>query len=92
MEKITNITRNKYIILLTTSRLSAVQFIQKNLKFYASTFIGISNLFKIFLKTHSSKLLKNYIYTLFYIAVMLYNAADSEDTRRTFVQFKNSLR
>ena len=33
-----------------------------NLKFYASTFIGIVKLFKIFLKTRPYKLFKNYEY------------------------------
>ena len=40
----------------------AGQFFQKNLKFYISTLIGIAKLFEIFLKTHPSKLFKNYKY------------------------------
>ena len=63
-----------------------------------SIFIGISKLFEIFLKTGPSKLFKNYekkkknFYMCYFILQCVrYSAAGSEDTRRTSVQFKNSL-
>ena len=49
----------------------AGQFFQKYLKYYVFSFIGISKIFELFLKTHLPKLFKNYVYVyiLFYIAV-----------------------
>ena len=64
---IQNTVPEKFRILLIYIKLPGYacytgQFFQKNLKFYATTFIGIAKLFAIFLKTHPSKLFKNYEY------------------------------
>ena len=49
----------------------ASQFSQKNLNFFACTFIEIAKLFEIFLKTHPSKLFKNYGYIYIHIQIEL---------------------